>query len=263
MTSINHTGLSDDTRAFFCRTIDILNDAEIPFLLGGAYALSHYTGVTRHTKDLDVFVRPAHCQPALHALEAAGFETELTFEDWLGKAFCDEDFVDLIFSSRNRIAVVDDDWFAHSEEASFLGMAVRMAPAEETIWSKAFIMERERFDGADIAHILRARADQLDWGRMLRRFSDYWRILLVHLTLFGFIYPTERHRIPPDVMHELISRLADEVGEAAPPDEAFRGTILSGTQYRRDVEEWGYRDVLTARRNHTPTGQASEGDAHR
>ncbi len=244
MTPIDHAGLSDHSRKFFQDTLDVLERAGIPSLLGGAYALSHFTGIVRDTKDLDVFVRPKHLADALEALGNAGYETEVTSADWLAKAFSGDDFVDLIFSSRNRIAVVDDEWFEHSEEASFLGRRVMIAPAEETIWSKAFIMERERFDGADIAHILHARADQLDWQRVMRRFDETWRVLLSHLALFGFIYPTQQHRIPRQVMRDLIARLSEDVDRGAPEDAPFRGTILSGAQYQADVEEWGYRDAV-------------------
>ena len=39
-----------------------------------------------------------------------------------------------------------------------LGVPVKHCAPEEMIWMKAYIMERERFDGADIAHILRCCA---------------------------------------------------------------------------------------------------------
>ena len=62
-----------------------------------------------------------------------------------------------------------------------LDVPVRLIPAEEMIWSKAFVMERERYDGADVAHILRACAETLDWPRLLQRFDGHWRVLLQHL----------------------------------------------------------------------------------
>ena len=89
-----------------------------------------------------------------------------------------------------------------------LDVPVRLVPAEEMIWQKAFVMERERFDGADIAHLLRARAGFLDWKRLLRRFEGpHGRVLLVHLILFGFIYPDEKASIPDAVVRELLGRL--------------------------------------------------------
>ena len=44
-----------------------------PFLVGGAYAFARYTGIERHTKDFDVFVRPRDFDRALDAF-AAGLE---------------------------------------------------------------------------------------------------------------------------------------------------------------------------------------------
>ena len=57
---------------------------------------------------------------------------------------------------------VDDAWFPRSEPVQLFGVNVRVAPAEELLWSKAFVMERERFDGADIQHIILACGDRLD-----------------------------------------------------------------------------------------------------
>ena len=84
--STDQEGLSPETRAFYRRALGIIREARIPFLVGGAYALAHYAGIVRHTKDLDVFVRPADCGGALEALGAAGLRAELTFPHWLGKA---------------------------------------------------------------------------------------------------------------------------------------------------------------------------------
>src|SRR5581483_1635139 len=179
-------GLPDPTRAFYCRAIAALTAAGRPFLVGGAYAFARYTGIERHTKDLDVFVHRRDVDAVFRTLEAAGCATELTFPHWLGKARWCDDFVDVIFSSGNGVAEVDDEWFAHGVEDAVLGLPVRLVPPEEMIWSKAFIMERERYDGADVAHLLRARAPELDWARLLARFDDYWRVLLSHLVLFGF-----------------------------------------------------------------------------
>ena len=95
----------------------------------------------------------------------------------------------MIFSSGNGLAVVDETWFEHATEQNVLGLTVLVAPAEESLWSKAFVMERERFDGADVAHIILAYGDRLDWHRLLERFGPHWRVLLAHLILYGFIYP--------------------------------------------------------------------------
>ena len=132
----------------------------VPFLVGGGHALRHYAGGVRATKDLDVFVRRADAQALLDRMSAAGFDTDLTFPHWLGKAHIQGDYIDVIYSSGNGLAEVDDAWFAHSQPATVLGVAVELCPPEEMIWSKAFVMERERYDGADISHLIRAFGDR-------------------------------------------------------------------------------------------------------
>lgn len=233
----------DPKRTFYRRIIAALKDAHVPFLVGGAYALKHYTGIARETKDLDLFVRPKDIEYALDTLSATGYRTEVTFSHWIGKAFHDEYVVDLIFNSGNGISEVDDAWFDHASKDEIFGLSVLMNPAEEMIWSKAFIMERERFDGADIMHLLLAYGDHLDWPRLLGRFGPHWRVLLSHLVMFGFIYPSERGKVPDWVMQELTRRLLHETNSEPPMERFCLGTLLSHMQYRSDLECHGFKDA--------------------
>src|SRR5206468_1316705 len=97
----------------------------------------------------------------------------------------------VIFSSGNGVAKVDDEWFEHATAGRFLGEDIQLCPPEEMIWSKGFLLERERCDAADVIHLIHARGPRLDWERLLRRFGPHWRVLLSHLILFGFVYPGE------------------------------------------------------------------------
>jgi hypothetical protein len=235
--------LEAEAREFYCHTVSVLDAAGLPFLIGGAYAFSRYTGIERHTKDFDIFVKPEDFESVLAALGAAGYQTDVPFPHWLGKAYHGEYFVDVIFGAGNGVARVDDSWFEHSVTETVLDLPVRLVPAEEMLWSKAFIQERERFDGADVAHLLRGMAERLDWARLLRRFGPHWRVLLAHLVLFGFIYPSERARVPAWVLQHLTERFQSTFHAPAPSDRVCRGTLLSRQQYLGDVEEWGYVDA--------------------
>lgn len=241
--------VNQDAVAFYRNVLKALNASEIPFLVGGAYAFNQYTGISRDTKDLDIFICRSHYPRLSAALGRAGYATELTYPHWLAKIRSNGDLIDLIFSSGNGIAEVDDDWFDHAIQCDVLDVSVKLCPAEEMIWSKAFIMERERYDGADIAHLIRARNGQLDWQRLLRRFGNYWRILLSHAVLFGFVYPAHRDLVPEWVMDDLLGRLHDEIRTPAPKDAICQGPLLSREQYLTDIGEWGYRDARLA-----PTG---------
>jgi hypothetical protein len=235
--------LAPEEADFYRHAMAVLDAAGVSFLVGGAYAYARYTGVVRHTKDFDLFLRQADLKRALAALEKAGYSTELTFPHWLGKAYRGNDFVDLIYSSGNGLARVDERWFENAVEEEVLGVSAQLAPAEEILWSKAFIMERERFDGADVAHLLLNRAQDLDWDRLLERFGPHFRVLLTHLLLFGYIYPGQKDLLPSWVVDGLLARLAKE-GLAKPDEEKLcRGTLLSRGQYLLDVEERGFRDA--------------------
>jgi hypothetical protein len=228
---------------FYKRVIQILQEAGIGFLVGGAYAFIHYTGIGRDTKDLDLFIRRADWDKITSVLAQEGITTELTFPHWLGKAYGGrqrEFFVDVIFSGGNGVAEVDDEWFANAIRDESLGFPVRLMPIEEMIWSKAFLMERERFDGADVLHLIRARQKEINWPRLLSRFGEHWRVLLAHLVLFPYVYPNDP--APQEVIDELLDRAKNEP-KADEGIRLCRGPLLSRAQYLVDVERWNYVDA--------------------
>jgi hypothetical protein len=272
--------LSPEIAGFYRHAMAVLEHAGISILVGGAYAFARYTGIVRDTKDFDLFILPRDFDAALAALAAAGYPVERNFPHWLGKARgADGSFVDLIFGSGNGLTAVDEGWFRHARRGEVLGVQVRLCPPEEMLWSKAFIMERERYDGADVAHLLHCCAEELDWQRLLARFGEHWRVLLSHLVLFGYIYPARpatpatpasaasathpppgAARVPAAVMATLIGRLSRETFEPAAgaegaagdtvngasgavADPLCRGTILSRAQYLSDIATHGYLDA--------------------
>jgi hypothetical protein len=233
-------------RKFYQEGLLALLNSRVPFLVGGAYSLERHTGIVRHTKDFDIFVRPKHVHRTLRVLNRAGFQTDLPFPHWIGKAFHGEYFIDVIFNSGNGLCPVDDEWFEHSPENMVLNVPVKICPVEETIWQKAFILERDRCDSADVAHLLRFCAAQINWERLIRRFGEHWRVLYAHLILFGFIYPAEQRLIPRRALDELARRLRNDVRGTAPPGRLCNGTLLSATQYLRDIDMEGYQDARLA-----------------
>lgn len=243
------TTLPVETETFYRESIRTLQEAGIPFMVGGAYAFGVFTGISRHTKDLDLFLRPSDVERALETFRLEGFATELTFPHWLAKIYCGADCLDLIFRAGNGLCEVDDSWFERAREESVLGERAHLTPPEEMIWMKAYIMERERFDGADVAHLIHSCAEHLDWVHLLRRFGSHWRVLLSHLVLFGFIYPSERNRIPESIMSDLLQRTQEELSASA-GERICRGTLISRAQYLPDVNEHGYRDGRLSSASH-------------
>src|SRR4026209_2687134 len=115
------------------RSVVALQDAGIPFLIGGAYVVEVYTGVSRQTKDFDLYLRPTHIDLALDALKRAGYETEKTFPHWLAQAERGRDCIDLIFGAGNGLCEVDDSWFERAHNSKFLDLRVKLCAAEEMI----------------------------------------------------------------------------------------------------------------------------------
>jgi hypothetical protein len=249
---------SPDKAELYRHALELLSRSGVPYLVGGTYAFHYYAGIARATKDFDIFVRPRDLQRVFDVLSRLGFKTEIAFSHWLAKAFNGDRFIDIIFNSGNGIIEVDDEWFAHAVDEEVLGTPVKLCAAEEMIWSKSFIMERERYDGADVAHLLRHCSGLLNWDRLLRRFGPQWRVLLSHLVLFGFIYPGERALIPASVMRDLMNRLLAELEVPTRDSKVCQGTLLSRAQYLVDIDEWGYDDARQAPRGTMTPEQVAE-----
>lgn len=227
--------------AFYARGLSALVAAKVPHLVGGGYAFSYYTGIHRPLKDLDVYVHERDLQPALDALKSVATRTEVTFPHWLGKALDGDYLIDVIHGSGNGLASVDEDWFTFARPAHVLGQQVMLVPPEEMIWSKAFVMERERCDAADVLHLLRSARD-LDWQRLVQRFGPHYRVLYAHLVLFGFAYPSEQQVIPVEIMEQLARRMAEEQTHQC-ERRVCQGTLLSRAQFLVDVKHWGFEDA--------------------
>lgn len=243
-------------RQFYEDTVRALVKAEVPFLVGGALALKYFAKISRDTKDLDILVRRRDLGRALAVLSDHGYETEVLFPHWLAKAWSGPHFIDVIFDSANGLCPVDEAWFEHASPCSLWGVPALVCPVEEMIVTKAYVMERERFDGADVYHLLEACCETMDWERLLARFGDNWRVLLGHLVFFSFVYPQRRRGVPPWVMDALLDRAKRE--QEAEDVEVCRGTLLSREQYLTDVRERGFADARVA-----PWGDVSREDIRR
>ncbi len=226
----------------YARWLRVLNGTGDPYAIGGAFAVYAYTGAWRDSKDLDVFLRPQDLKAALVALRAAGFETEVRDRLWLAKVHHPPVFMDLLFAVRHTSSLrVTADWFSTCRPVQLLGVPTRMLGIEEIIATKVYLAARERFDGADIVHLIRAGGGRLDWERILHLLHGDEEILLWHLVLFQLVYPGLVDYLPHELMRRAIRRL--EAGWTGAPDaSAFRGALLDPRSFAVDVRDWGFRD---------------------
>jgi predicted nucleotidyltransferase len=148
---------ADALGATLADAIAAIEGAGIDYLLIGGLAIVAL-GRLRHSKDIDLLVRPEDARAALDALGAAGFETKDINPMWLFKAFRSELQVDLIFKLRGDI-YLDEEMLRRSVVETYKGSRVRIAPPEDLIVIKALTHDEET---------LIARGG-LDWDYILRR----------------------------------------------------------------------------------------------
>ena len=234
--------IPEEEREVYRRALQALNDAAIPYVVAGAYAIYEHTGIYRQTKDLDLFVEPATVLRAAHALHDAGFVMRLEDLHWLAKGFVGDKFVDLIYGMGNAISFIDGDWVTHSRAGVLAAQPVRIAPAEELIWHRLFISERHRHDMSDIVHLFLTVGDALNWERLVARVGPHWPLLLAQLQMFSFIYPGYRSNVPSWVMEQLIDQARANVGRDEEDADVTRGPLISRFSFAIDVREWGFSD---------------------
>lgn len=232
--------MSAEEQETFTRGLRALNEAAIPYLVAGAFAKHTYTNIWRHTKDLDLYLRPADISRALDVLAGAGFRTEVIFPQWLAKAHDEPHFIDLIFGMGNGQVPVTDGWFERSKRASFAGLEVQLAPREELLASMFYVMERNRFDGPEINHLI-LKSEKLDWEHIEGLLGNHRELLLIHLLHFAFVYPGQVNRLPQALMRDIFDEALEEWQKGDDP-KAFRGTLLDPFSYLVDIEDWGYED---------------------
>jgi hypothetical protein len=254
--------IPEEEREVYRKALQTLNDAAIPYVVAGAYAIYEHTGIYRQTKDLDLFVEPSVVIPAARALHDAGFVMRLEDLHWLAKAFVGDKFVDLIYGMGNSVAFIDEQWFTHSRPGVLAAQPVRIAPAEELIWHRLFINERHRHDMSDIVHLLLCGGDALDWERLVSRVGEHWPLLLAQLQMFSYVYPGYRSNVPAWVMEQLVERARADIARDEEDADLTRGTLISRFSFAIDVREWGFEDprgdMVRHARNHPVIREIAE-----
>ncbi len=100
--------LPREQREVYKEGLRSLNESGVSFAVGAAFARYIYTSIWRQTKDLDIFVRPADLRAVMDVLEGIGFETSVSSQSWLAKAWKQGFFIDLIFGTGNGHLPIDD-----------------------------------------------------------------------------------------------------------------------------------------------------------
>jgi hypothetical protein len=153
----------------FKRAVAALDDADVPFLLGGGLA-AWARGGPETRNDLDFIVKPEDAERALDALVGVGMRPERPLEPWLLKAWDGPLLVDLIHSPTG--IEVTDEVIARGEVRDVAAMRVRVMALEDVMTSKLLALDEHSLDLVSALQIARSLREQIDWGEVRARTSE-------------------------------------------------------------------------------------------
>jgi Nucleotidyl transferase of unknown function (DUF2204) len=210
---------------------------EIRCAFGGAFAAAAYTGQLRNTKDFDLYILPRDRGRMIEALHRAGlrdyYERAPYDRSWIYRGSRGEVLVDAIWQMANARATVDEEWLTRGPAITIRGERVRAIPVEELIWSKLYVLQRERSDWPDILNLIDAQTDAIDWDRLIERLAGDSPLLQSVLLVYAWLAPDRRREIPPEVWQrlELAYSEADHGRESVP----HRAELLDSRPWFRVV----------------------------
>jgi len=203
----------------------ILDDAlrlQIPFALGGAFAVAAYTGSWRNTKDLDLYVMPQQPERMIAVLSRHGFADYFNIRPydrwWIYRGFKQGMIVDVIWATANHRTEVKESWIS-GPEVEVRGRSLRVLPVEILVQDKLYILQRERCDWPDVLNLIYSRGDGIDWEGLLREMKDDQPLLAGVLAVFAWIAPGRAQDLPAWLWRRL--------GLEAPARSAGPGILAS------------------------------------
>jgi hypothetical protein len=151
------------------KAVGVLGGAGIRFALAGSMACWALGGPpSRH--DVDLALKHSDAEPALEALEAAGFRVERPPEGWLCKAWYDDVLVDLIWAPMGL--EVTDTVLAAARPVNVDGMEVPALAPTDVLTSKLLALNESHLDFEGLLAIVRGVREQVDWAELRRRTKD-------------------------------------------------------------------------------------------
>lgn len=226
-------------RNVYIAALSALNERKVPYMLGGAFAVYHYSSWLRHTHDMDVYLTSNCVGDAVGVLLDAGFtdlgEQAKGDKDWIYHAAKGPIIVDLIWRFANLVEYITPDWFERASRGEFLGLPALFLPLEELIWIKSFVVNRHRCDWPDIFKIVQAQCANIDWERLVNLLAQDVLLLAAIIDVFDWLHPDLHDCIPKSVRREFDKARASRV---APPPDVNREQLLDPwIQLRADCHE--------------------------
>lgn len=166
-----------------------------------------YTGRPRQSKDIDLFVPPGSRDELIEVTRECGlcdlYDEQPYDRGWIYRAHDGAAIVDIIWSMANYRSQIDGAWLERGPEIGLDEIRVRLVPAEETLWCKLYILQRDRCDWPDALNILNTVGPELDWKRVISRLEPDTALLSGLLSVFAWLSPGRARELPRSLWRQL------------------------------------------------------------
>jgi hypothetical protein len=169
----------------------LLQEAEVPFVLGGGLAC-WARGGPESDHDLDLMVRPEDAERALKVFADAGLRVEKPPEDWLYKAWNGDAMIDLIFAPKG--GEIDDGIFDRAEDLEVSAVRMPVMALEDVMVTKLLALAEHELDYENVLEIARSLREQIDWDEVRARTAEspYARAFFFLLEELGVLSSEQR-----------------------------------------------------------------------
>jgi hypothetical protein len=160
-------------------SVSALKADGIPFALGGGYALWVHGG-PEPSHDVDLVVAETDVEMAANSMAAAPLRIERPPEDWLFKAYLDDDSAEAIEQPAlvdvlHRLAgiPVTKELLDTSNEYEVLGIRIPVLPPTPIMIAKLQSFSEHYCDFEQPLLVVRAIREQLDWAEIRKASQDH------------------------------------------------------------------------------------------
>ncbi len=207
--------------------------AGLRFSIGGGIAFSLYSGHRRNTKDLDIFILPEDHQAFIRLMARAGFEEFVDYpydKVWSYRGACRGFIMDVLWSMLNGRASFDAGWVERGWRISMAGLPLSLLPPEELIWTKLYILRRDRCDWPDLLALFKTMGPRLDWEHLLGRLGEDAPVLGGVLHLYQWLCPGAAGELPGWIW-ERCGLLPGRRDRRRPAVDAARVALFGGADW--------------------------------
>lgn len=228
--------IPEESKKVFREALTAFNEGGMAYVVGGAFAMHHYSGFWRYTNDLDLYLDRRSIATAVEILSSIGFrdfgEQAAGDREWIYHAMKDGTLMDLIWQSPNRVTSFDGSFHERGSPGTFLDIPVRFMPAEDLVLAKVYTLNHQRSDWPDVFQVIRGVGGRLDWRYVMDKIGDNWPVMLSLIVLYDWVYPAETNKIPAVVRDGLLRK---KLTHTPSPDEPVRESVLDPWMYTRPL----------------------------